>query len=320
MFRPIGIVFGALIASMSCAVQAESLKVSISQQGFWDSSFVDFALREGFFKEVGLQVEPFYTEGGAQTLATVISGSVDIGLSNGMLGLVGAYTKGAPIRVVSAQMTGANELYWYVKSDSPIRNLSDADGKSIAFSSPGSSSNLVLLALLKEARSKAKPIATGGYPSTHTQVMTGQIDIGWGSPPFGLQDLADGRIRIVAQARDATELKDQTIRANLVHADTLKTKRDAIVRFMRVYARAVDWAYENPRAIQYFADSANVSFPIAKKAVEDFFPKSALQIGEIRGIDRTLADALAFKFLQTPKTPRDIEGMIDIVYRPPASR
>jgi NitT/TauT family transport system substrate-binding protein len=117
MFRPIGIVFGVLIASMSCAVQAESLKVSISQQGFWDSSFVDFALREGFFKEVGLEVEPFYTEGGAQTLATVISGSVDIGLSNGMLGLVGAYTKGAPIRVVSAQMTGANELYWYVKAD-----------------------------------------------------------------------------------------------------------------------------------------------------------------------------------------------------------
>jgi NitT/TauT family transport system substrate-binding protein len=318
MYRPITIVLGALIGSLSCAAQGEPLKVSISQKGFWDSSFVDFALKEGFYKEVGLEVEPFYTEGGAQTLTTVASGSVDIGLSNGLLGVVGAYAKGVPIRVISAQMTGANELYWYVKADSPIRSLADADGKSIAFSSPGSSSNLVLLALLRQAQSKAKPIATGGFPSTHTQVMTGQIDIGWGVPPFGLQDLADGKIRIVARARDAAELKNQTIRVNLVHADTLKTKRDAISRFMQVYARTIDWAYENPRAIQYFADSAQVSVPIAKKAVEEFFPKSALQLGEIRDLDRTLADALAYKYLPAVKTPRDIEGLFDIVYRPPA--
>jgi NitT/TauT family transport system substrate-binding protein len=318
MYRPIMIAVGVLIGSMSCAARAEPLKVSISQRGFWDSSFVDFALKEGFFKEVGLEVEPFYTEGGAQTLTTVTSESVDIGLSNGLLGVVGAYAKGAPIRVISAQMTGANELYWYVKSDSSIRSLVDAEGKTIAFSSPGSSSNLVLLALLKQAQSKAKPVATGGFPSTHTQVMTGQIDIGWGVPPFGLQDLADGRIRIVARARDVAELKDQTIRVNLVHADVLKSKRDAIARFMRIYARTIDWAYENPRAIQYFADSANVSVPIARKAVEEFFPKSALQLGEIRGIDRTLADALTYKFLPAAKIPRDVEGLFDIVYRPPA--
>jgi len=316
--RSIAIVIAAVIGTMGCAVQAETLKVSISQQGFWDSSFVDFALKEGFFKNSGLEVEPFYTEGGAQTLATVMSGSVDIGLSNGLLGVVGAYAKGAPIRVISAQMTSANELYWYVKADSTIKSLADAEGKTIAFSSPGSSSNLVLLALLKEAQSKAKPVATGGFPSTHTQVMTGQIAIGWGVPPFGLQDLADGKIRIVARAGDAAELKNQTIRVNLVHADTLKAKRGTIARFMEIYARTIDWAYENPRAIQYFADSAHVSVAIAGKAVEDFFPKSALQLGEIRSLDRTLADALTYKFLTAAKVPRDVEGLFDIMYRPPS--
>ena len=43
MYRPIMIVVGVLIASMSCTGRAEPLKVSISQRGFWDSSFVDFA-------------------------------------------------------------------------------------------------------------------------------------------------------------------------------------------------------------------------------------------------------------------------------------
>ena len=93
-------------------------------------------------------------------------------MSNGLLGTLGAYTKGAPIRVISAQMTGAHELFWYVKSDSLIRSLKDAaENKTVAFSAPGSSSNLILLALLKQAGSKAKPTATGGLPATLTSTI-----------------------------------------------------------------------------------------------------------------------------------------------------
>ncbi len=65
-----------------------------------------FAEKAGFFKEAGLVVEPFYTDGGAATLTTVLSGSADVGLSNGLLGVIGAYVKGAPVRIISAQMTG----------------------------------------------------------------------------------------------------------------------------------------------------------------------------------------------------------------------
>src|SRR6516165_539790 len=82
-----------LLAATSFA-QAETLKVAISQKGFWDSSFVEFGEMAGFFKEATLEIEPFYTDGGAATLTTVLSGSADIGLSNGLLGVIGAYAKG----------------------------------------------------------------------------------------------------------------------------------------------------------------------------------------------------------------------------------
>ena len=39
------------------------------------------------------------------------------------MGVLGAYSKGAPVRVISAETTGANDLYWYVKADSPIKSL-----------------------------------------------------------------------------------------------------------------------------------------------------------------------------------------------------
>src|SRR5437016_4261555 len=182
-----------LTSAPASAQTADKLKVAISQRGFWDSSFLEFAQKEGFLKEANLDVEFFFTEGGGQTLQIINSGSVDVAMSNGLLGTIGAYTKGAPIRVISAQMTGANELFWYVRADSKVRNLKEADGKSIAFSAPGSSSNLVLLSLLKQAGSKARPVGTGGLPGTLTQVMTGQIDIGWAAPPFALRERQENR-------------------------------------------------------------------------------------------------------------------------------
>ena len=228
----------------SAAQAQDKLKVAISQRGFWDSSFLEFAQKEGMLKKAGLDVEFFFTEGGGQTLQVITSGSVDVAMSNGLLGTIGAYSKKAPIRVISAQMTGAHELYWYVRAESKISSLKDATEKNtIAFSSPGSSSNLILLALLNQAGSKARPTGTGGLPGTLTSVMTGQIDIGWATPPFALRELNEKKIIIVARAREATELRNQTIRVNIANVNSLKTKRDAITRLMQVYHEAIEWAY-----------------------------------------------------------------------------
>ena len=95
------------------------MKVAIPQRGFWDSSWVEFGQAAGFSKDAGLEIEAFWTDGGAQTLTAAVSGSVDIALSNGFLGVVGTYVKGAPIKVISAEMTGATEIFWWVKADSP---------------------------------------------------------------------------------------------------------------------------------------------------------------------------------------------------------
>jgi NitT/TauT family transport system substrate-binding protein len=305
-----------LVSSLAASAQTDTLKVAISQRFFWDSSFVEFAEKAGFFKEAGLTVEPFYTDGGAATLTTVLSGSTDIGLSNGLLGVIGAYVKGAPVRIISAQMTGAGELYWYVKSDSPIQSLKDPAIKTVAFSSPGSSSNLILLALLKQAGSNAKTVATGGAPATLTQVMTGQIDVGWAAAPFGLRQLTENQIRVIARTTDVPQLANQTIRVNIANENALKTKRAAIEKFMRVYARAIDWAYQNQSAIDIFADNMKLPNDIAKKAVAEFYPKAGLQIGEVKGLDLTLQDALDYKYIPSAKTAQEIAPLFDILYKP----
>src|SRR4029077_9871173 len=42
------VVVGLAFLLVAGAVRAEPIKVAISQRGFWDSSFIEFAIREGF--------------------------------------------------------------------------------------------------------------------------------------------------------------------------------------------------------------------------------------------------------------------------------
>ncbi len=171
--------------------------------------------------------------GAGETMQAVISGSADIGAGVGAAGAMRAFAKGAPVRILAPAFTGTGDLYWYVKADSKIKSLKDATPETtIAYSTNGSSSNNIVVAFVSELGAKAKPTATGGPAATLTAVMSGQIDIGWAAPPFGLQEIKEGKIRIIAHGSDVPSLRGQTVRVLIVNANALKTKHDAIMRFM----------------------------------------------------------------------------------------
>jgi NitT/TauT family transport system substrate-binding protein len=306
----------AAAATVTDTAVAETLKVAVAQRGFWNSTFIDVGLRQGYFKELGLDIEILYTEGGASTLTPVIAGSIDIAMTNGVLGAVAAYAKGMPVKIISAEATGAAEAFWYARPESGIKRLADTNGKTVAFSSPGSSTNLILLQLINQAKVSPKLVATGGAPGTLTQVMSGQIDVGWSVPPFVLQQLADGKLVIIARGSDVAALKEQTIRVNVANANALKEKRDAFVRFVRALSRSIDWAYSDPRAIDNYAEIAKVPRALAQQTRDEFFPKEALQLAKVKGLEVTLQQALEFKYITSPMSAAQAQGMLDILYRP----
>ena len=196
------------------------------------------------------------------------------------------------------------------------RVLADTAGKTVAFSSPGSSTNLILLQLVSQAKVAPKLVATGGAPGTLTQVMSGQIDVGWSVPPFVLQQLADGRLVIIARGSDVAALAQQTIRVNVANANALKQKRDAFVRYVKALSRAIDWAYSAPNAIDNYAEIAKVPRALAQRTRDEFYPKASLQLAEVKGLDVTLKQALDFKYLTAPMSVADAQGLLDILYVP----
>ncbi len=46
-------------------------------------------------------------------------------------------------------------------------------------------------------------------PGTLTQVMSGQIDVGWSAPPFGIDRVQKGEIVIIARGNEVQQIKDQ---------------------------------------------------------------------------------------------------------------
>src|ERR1700731_4631189 len=186
--RRVAILALAAIAVLSATPHASAddlIKLTIGQRGNWDTAIAQLGTKAGIFKKRGIDLELLYTSGSGETLQPVIAGSVDAGLAVGTLGAIAAFAKGAPVRIIGAQATGAAD-YWYAKATSPVKSLADLTEKNtIAFSTNGSSTQGVVRPFIDEFKLKAKPMATGNAPATLTAVMTGQVDVGWASPPFG---------------------------------------------------------------------------------------------------------------------------------------
>ncbi len=315
--------FARVLARVSLAVafagaaysaQAEdTLKIAAGQRGNWDTSISEVGQRAGIFKKYGLVLDILWTQGGGETQQAVISGSVDIGIATGVMGVLGAFSKGAPVRIISAETTGASDLYWYVVSASPIKSLKDSEGKTIAFSTKGSSTDGIVAAFMKQDDLKAKPTATGGPAPTLTQVLSGQIDIGWSAPPFGLQQLDEGKIRIVATGNDAVVFKGQTVRINITNVDTLNSRKPVIDRYMKAYRETIDWMYsDDPAALKTYADFVGISLATAKRTRDGFFPRAAVDPDKITGLDTIVQDAVSLKYTATQLTKEQLAQLIQI--------
>jgi NitT/TauT family transport system substrate-binding protein len=305
------VALGAVVLATP-ATADDLVKMTIGQRGNWDTAITHLGEKAGIFKKHGIQMEMIYTSGSGETLQPVIAGGVDLGLAVGTLGAMAAFSKGAPVRIVGAQATGAAD-YWYAKNPA-IKTLKDTNGFTIAYSSNGSSTHSVVRAFIDEYKlTGAKTQTTGNPSSTLTAVMTDQVDVGWAAPPFGLKELQEGKIHIVAKATDATLVRGQTIRVLVANVDTLTKRKAVLDRFMQAYREAIDYMYsDNPQVIKDYAEFAGVPEAMAKRVRDEFFPKSLVNPDQIHGLETLVPEAVNLKFIPAPLSKEQIAELIQI--------
>ena len=304
-----------LLAGNVPASAQDTLKIAVPQRGAWDTSITEIGNRAGIFKKHGIKAELLFTGGGAEAIGAIIGGSIDAAVSVGISTVLGSFSKGAPVRVFSAETTGQPDIYWFVPAQSPIKSVADFKDKTIGYSVSGSSSHAALLALLAQEKITAKPTSTGGVTPSFTSGMTGQVDVAWSTIPIGLKEADEGAIRIVARASDVVSLRNRTVRVNITNAATMESRKAVLDRYMAAYRETIDYMYSSPDAVVHFAEIAGVPLNVAQK-IPALVPKSALSPDQIVGMDAIMAEAIATKFMSAPLTKEQIAQLVRMPVAP----
>jgi NitT/TauT family transport system substrate-binding protein len=311
--------FLLLVASLllvyDSAAAEDRLGVAVGARGVGETFVPELGQNAGIFKRHGLVLDVLYTQGGGETQQAVISNRAQVGVGAGFLGTIGAFAKGAPLRIIGSTFTGGNQLFWYVRAHSPVKSLHDAAGKTVAYSTNGSSTHTAVLALKKMTGVEFKPTQTGAAPATYTQVMSGQIDVGWAGAPFGVEAVEASKIRVIAKASDDPVLDKQTIRLIVANAAEVAQRKDVFVRFMRAYREALAWVYSTPDGVRAYAEWASISPGTAARSLREFLPKHAVDPDRISGLYELMADAVTFKYIPAPLSQEQLAELIQIPER-----
>ena len=315
--KRLGIVFtvGAVMVA-SCAVAKDKVRLVDSQA----SVFAQFAMyqaeAERYFDAEDLDVSIIVGRGGSAALQVLTTGNADMEMSPGVLSVIAAYAKGAPVTIVGSGAYGANELYWYVKADSPIKSLRDMDGKTLAIASPGSLADLTAHAVSKALNIRPKMVSVGSFAAARTQVMSGQTDTGFSGMPAGFDLIRSGQARIIGSGADSPILRNMTTRVIIANSDWLAKNRGTAARMMRALWKGQQYNFSGEKALARYAERWKIELEDAKK-MYDVLTLDDLRFAPIKNLDGMLQLALDYGFINQPLTAEQKKGLVaEIAYEP----
>src|SRR5688572_28044256 len=94
----------AAAATTGSVLAQDTLRLAVGQRGLWDTAISEIGQRAGIFKKHGLTLELIHTKGAGESQQAVLCGSVEIGVGDGIMGVLSAYSKVAPVRVICAEI------------------------------------------------------------------------------------------------------------------------------------------------------------------------------------------------------------------------
>jgi NitT/TauT family transport system substrate-binding protein len=279
------------------------------------------AQEKGFYRENNIDVDAVFTRGGGENVQAVVSGDAQIGLGTGTLAVISAFVKKAPIKIAAAEITGL-DAFWYAQSNTPIRRLEDLAGKKIAYSRPGASTHMGALAIVDQVKAKGlkppEPVSLGGIPEVYTAVRTGQADSGWSVPPFYLDRVEKGELRVVVKGEEIVSLRDITPRVHFLNNEFAAKSPEVVRGFFRAQQKALDYIFEHKAdTAKIWIRRAELKFPeSAVLKTWDYYSRQAMALKPIRGLQATIEDGIRNKFLTQPLTQAEINALIDLSFLP----
>jgi NitT/TauT family transport system substrate-binding protein len=314
-FRRVACAVVAAASVTGSASAADKIRLVDSQAMVFDTFSLYQAQTEGYFTAENIDPTIIVGRGGADSLQAVVTGSQDIVWSVGILSVIGAYAKGAPITIIANCKRGSSEIMWYVPANSPIKSFKDLDGKDFAYSAPGSVTHLIAQTVATEMGIKPKFVAVGAAAASRTQVMSGQVATGWTVFPANMDLLRKGEVRRIGTGDDANALNGASLRIVAANSNWLAKNQDVARRAMRAIWKGQEFNFSGEKAVARFADHWKID-PEDAKLVSTFFKREEHTFTPIGKLDVLLRLAQEHGFIKEPLTEEQKRGLVTIVYDP----
>jgi NitT/TauT family transport system substrate-binding protein len=171
----------AIAAWKSAGAQAETITVTHWGGQFYGVPYA-VAMEKGFFKKNGVDVTGILTAaGGGTAVRNTLAGGIPFGEVS-LAAAVQAINSGQKLIIIGAGAQTVADEMWVVKKDSTLTGIKDLAGKQIAYTSPGSVSNMVILMALKAngmSAQQVKLVPAGDLGANISAVSSGAVDAGF---------------------------------------------------------------------------------------------------------------------------------------------
>jgi NitT/TauT family transport system substrate-binding protein len=245
-------------------------KIRVSDTAGVPSAFLEYGVREGFFRERDLDVEVQPSQGGATVVPGVVSGDVDIGGSN-LVSVLLAQDKDIPVKIVApGTFVDAKKDFAaiVVAKDSDIHSPADLEGKTLAVNTLKNVAEVTARASLdkKGVDSSKVKLTEVDFPDMTAAVEQGRVDAAFAIEPFVGQAVAAGN-RIVDRPYVGTKPGLQ-IGCYFASEQYLAENEDVVKRFRDGVGETATAIAADPGAFRKFLPEASeIPPPAAQKAV-----------------------------------------------------
>jgi NitT/TauT family transport system substrate-binding protein len=179
--------FAAAIAVAAFPAQSRTETITVTH---WGSAFYGapyaVAMEKGFFKKYGVDISGVLTsQGGGTSVRNTLAGDLPYG-EVALAAAVEAINNGVPLRIIGSGAQSIADILWMAKKGSPLHSIEDLVGKTVAFTAPGSVTNMLILMSLKKKAidpNAVKLVPAGGIGANVSAVLNNAVDAGMCGEP-----------------------------------------------------------------------------------------------------------------------------------------
>jgi NitT/TauT family transport system substrate-binding protein len=251
------------------AAKPETLQIGLIPIA--DVAPVFLGIKQGFFEEQKLKLEPQFAAGGAAITPAVMSGDFDIGFSNTVSLLIAA-SKDLPVQIVSQGVLGGpdDSKPWadlLVPEDGDIKEPKDLEGKTIAANTLNNICEVTINATLEEQGvdvSKLKYTEIP-FPEMVAALEKGRVDAACVVEPFVTQGKGAG-MRGIAPFYAETA-PDLTVATYFASKQYIEENPEIVDRFVTAMEKSLQYASEHPDEVRDVLTEYTEIPPEAAKAI-----------------------------------------------------